>query len=1551
MSGTVGRMTWDRNGGPLAALVAEQTEACLAVYREDRTRIEQDANNELRIAEGGYRNRQLYELLQNAVDAAQDGGGRLEVRLTADTLYVANDGAPFDEPGVKAVMASDLSPKNDERIGRFGIGFKSVLAVTAEPRVFSRTVSFAFDGEWSVDRIVGAGFTASRYPTMRLARAVDPVAAGASDPVLDELMAWASTVVVLPLRDRRSDLAADIRAFPREFLLFSPHIRTARLVDTQGAGGVATDRTITREDLGGEGAVIAEGSARQHWRVLRATWQPTVEARRDAGRLADRDTVELVWAVPRGTSHRLGLFWAYFPTEAVTTLSGIVNAPWRLSDDRLSPLPGAFNDTLLTKVLPRLVADSTTVVHDPERPGEILDIYPARGDEPRSRADRIINGPIYEELQKRPSLADCTGQLRVPRSLRLLPLSLKQAWLDEWVASGRAPLTEWAHWDTNSTTERRSKARRLAEGTDDLELITEWIEALTRDDTVDASESAIRLAARVVQEGGSDRELADAILKAKILRLEDGSMVRPVRGKVFVRASADDTGATFVDDDLAGRAGIKEALGVLGVHVLDKRGELQQMLVTAAGTDAGWDRIWRLSRDLPLPVARELFETELAKPLETSVRIRTAAGTWRPIGGAFLPGAIIPADGRRDREYLVDPVFHDGDMALLREVGAVSEPEAREGAPREKWRDPYEQAMRTVFIAKAAGRKPQPDQVRVSGDAPLWPLDPLEHLSIEGRLEMTRAILGRGALKQWKVEHASNRSYTPATVNPPEIWLLRRHGIVQTSFGPLKPSRAVLDGDDVPEDALPVVTDLSTAAATRIGVRSSHEDLTDSDWAFLKTIADRWTDDERRTYFYTWLPDEPAPETLVVRVGPRREPVARRHIGIADSATMYEAMLEAHVPALLVPDEDEAERFRSLWQMPAGTALLRQEVVADEVGEPTFLLDEYPPLRLNPHLLLEDYELKVQRCSRLVRLVATPQGQVPRPIKHHRDGGRLLVTAEQPAAVLQQVSDALKLEMDTAAVHQLLATMAKSRMSGLRRQIREAAQSSPELGLVEAVGVDNLRQQIPRQALEDLEVNGALSPMEVGRLALSVHGVGVLKTLRPILEDRGLEPPREFSGKQKERRWVVDLGLPPEWAGFPSRSAPSREVVEGPLTLKPLHTYQERVTERIRALLAGIGRERGVVSLPTGAGKTRVTVQALVEEVAQGRLEGPIVWIAQSEELCEQAAESWAYVWRALGPTHPLLLSRLWGSNEVEEEAGGTQVVIATDAKLYAITQRAGSDTYDWLRTPRVVVVDEAHTSVSPSYTQIFEWLGRSGRTRNGAYLIGLTATPFRGTSEVETERLVRRYDSNLLDDGVLGDNPYRTLQDMGVLAQVKRGKITGAKVDFTAKELTDIEATNRFPSRTAEELGQDSGRNERIVQSIVDLPDDWPVLLFAPSVDNARTLAALLSHRGVRSVSVSANTEPAARRHYIDEFRQGRIRVLTNYQVLTQGFDAPAVRAVFVCRPTFSPNVYQQMVGRGLRGPRNGGSQEVLIVDVEDNLNMYGERLAFREFERLWRQ
>ncbi|HZL05773.1 MAG TPA: DEAD/DEAH box helicase family protein, partial [Coriobacteriia bacterium] len=741
------------------------------------------------------------------------------------------------------------------------------------------------------------------------------------------------------------------------------------------------------------------------------------------------------------------------------------------------------------------------------------------------------------------------------------------------------------------------------------------------------------------------------------LRLEDGSFVRPTRGRVFVRASADDTGHVFVDEGLASRPGVREALRALDVAVLDRTGELRALLVNSARGQERWHQIWETARLLPPDVAHRIFLEELPTPLESAVKVRTAEGGWKPIAEVYLAGGVIPADGRRDRDLLVDPRFHGDDHDFLRDLGAVSEPVWRSDPPHELWRTGYEQSVKQRFIEMATGSKPDEDKLEATGRAPAWPLAPFAQLSVEGRVEVTRALLARGLPEHWTVRHTTNRGYGTLPVSAPEIWMLRKHGVLETSFGPQRPSRTLVPIEGVSAGVLPIV-ELPPRVAAALNVKESPGDFRPGDWQALKKTADTWVDDERRAEFYSWLPDRYKPEKLVARVGPRREPIDIENIGVTADQAVYQSMLEAHVPALWVQsEEDVEERFVGVWGMPRGRDLLQEEVVAEPTGEPNFLVDEFPPLRLV--IDIADHDIQLQRCARLVRMNATPRGQVARPLPALRDGDRVLVTASEPADTLRQVSTALRLEMTQGDIARVLESMASSATDEHRCRIREAPDDDARL--VEAVGVDALSRLVPRQALDAMEQEGRKpEPAEIAALARAVHGVGLLKQLRSVLEDLGLEPPRDWTGRRAARRYVTDLGFPLEWAGFPSTNPPAHERVDGPVTLKPLHSYQVHVTEQLKHLLAGPGPDRGVVALPTGAGKTRVTVEALVDEIREGGVDGIIVWIAQSEELCEQAAETWTYVWRAIGPPDGMSIGRLWGSNEITEDPTCFQLVIAT---------------------------------------------------------------------------------------------------------------------------------------------------------------------------------------------------------------------------------------------------------------------------------------------------
>ncbi|WP_336724696.1 sacsin N-terminal ATP-binding-like domain-containing protein [Cellulosimicrobium cellulans] len=1567
---------WERGATRLADVVAEQTDRCLEVYERDPSRVEQDANNELRISSGGYNDRQLEELVQNAVDAARSGGERVEVLLTRDALYVANDGEPFDEAGLLSIMASDISTKDDESVGKFGIGFKSVLAISATPKVLSRSVSFGFDRDWSEKMLREEGYAAPSYPAMRLARLLDPHAESSADSQLAELMVWASTVVVLPLSTSYAPLSRRLYDFPAEFVLFSPHIRRATLRNLAEAQDPDTKRrrNALREVAteAGEGPLITlrAGGETTTWAVSAATYRPTSQEMKDGGHVAAREEVTVRYAVtiPPGSSD--GEFWAYFPTREKTTLSGLVNAPWKLSDDRTRLLAGEFNGGLLRKILPKLVGDAVAAFDRVDDAARVLDILPARGKEARGWADDVINQPVFEKLREVRSLPDVDGTLHLPAELRWAGY-LPSTWTATWSEVPGAPRERWVHPDVNKNPERRMKARRLlrCEGADDEGNagIDEWLEALVQHGTAAESAAAIQLASMIVDDARQQEEslrirAQRGLNSAQIVRLEDGSFRAPTRGKVFVRVDGDDRdGVEFVDAELAAMPGIRESLAKLGVVVMDRSGELRALLARAKqrefvrNPDQVWGRIWEVLRGIPLATGLQILREDLGDRLELQTRVRTAAGTWTFPGNAYLAGAIVPADGSRDRDRLIDPRFHRDDAELLHEIGAVDAPVWRHDTPNEAWLAAYDDVVRDKFVADQSGSRPDRTRLVVDGAAPPWPLQPLVSMSGEARAAATQHILARGKPDAWRVRHATNSSYGSKPYIAPEIYFVRKFGLLPTAFGLLPPRQVLMTNDAYDATVLPVF-EISDQLADAIGLREDHESFREEDWNAMKAIADNWNtsddDDRRRFEFYTWLVGNLEPEQLVVRVGRARHSVELRHIGVTSDPAVYVSMIDAMVPALLVGDFDDVDRLVQLWGLQPGKDLLQEEVLVERAGEPFYLTDAYPPLKLR--LAPEDRDVQLQPCSRIVRMIATPQGQKSKPIPALREDHVVHVTATEPAQRLAQVSAVLGLDLDRQAIAKVFDAMERSAANQRRQKVKKA--KSDDQRLLEAVGEDALRRVVPKQALDALENRaGAVKAEEVAALARAVHGVGILKSLRAALEENGLEPPKEWAGRRLTRTWVESMGFPTDWSGFPSTPRPAVELIDGPAELKPLHDYQVNVTERIKSLLRRIGPDRGMVSLPTGAGKTRVAVEALVNGVRDEDIDitRPLVWIAQTDELCEQAAESWTYVWRAIGLQVPMHLGRLWANNEVPEEPGAFQLVVAGADKLKAVRDRPG-EAYDWLRQPSVVVVDEAHTSTAPTYTQVLEWLGRGGRGRSEADrkpLIGLTATPFRGMSKDETERLVGRYDGNRLDRGsfVHADNPYPELQAKGVLASVRQEIIDGTDVALTASDIDEIEKLRRLPSAVTERLGGDLDRTLRVVDSIAELPEDWTIIAFAPSVENARVMAALLSHRGIPAVSISSDTETAARRHYVEEFKAGRIRVLTNYNVLTQGFDAPQVRAVYVARPTFSPNVYQQMIGRGLRGPKNGGSDEVLIVNVRDNFEKYGDMLAFNEFEYLW--
>ena len=245
------------------------------------------------------------------------------------------------------------------------------------------------------------------------------------------------------------------------------------------------------------------------------------------------------------------------------------------------------------------------------------------------------------------------------------------------------------------------------------------------------------------------------------------------------------------------------------------------------------------------------------------------------------------------------------------------------------------------------------------------------------------------------------------------------------------------------------------------------------------------------------------------------------------------------------------------------------------------------------------------------------------------------------------------------------------------------------------------------------------------------------------------------------------------------------------------------------------------------------------------------------------------------------------------------------------------------------------------------------GQREAEPFLLGLTATPYRRRDEAETAWLARRYGSRRLDSGAFAnDEPeavIRELQSMGVLARADHKTIQGETFSSDTFSPKDLERP-WLPPSVEDRIARSAARTRRIVDAYQRyVRPDWPTLIFAMSIEHAQTLAALLNRRGIRSRAVSGETAPKTRRRVVEEFRRREVTALVNYGVFREGFDAPKTRAILVARPVYSPNLYFQMFGRGLRDPENGGGERRLVLNVCDNIENFDRALAFSDLEWLW--
>jgi superfamily II DNA or RNA helicase len=336
-----------------------------------------------------------------------------------------------------------------------------------------------------------------------------------------------------------------------------------------------------------------------------------------------------------------------------------------------------------------------------------------------------------------------------------------------------------------------------------------------------------------------------------------------------------------------------------------------------------------------------------------------------------------------------------------------------------------------------------------------------------------------------------------------------------------------------------------------------------------------------------------------------------------------------------------------------------------------------------------------------------------------------------------------------------------------------------------------------------------------------------------------------------------------------------------------LRPYQQAALQAVYRDVAR-GYRRLLLQLATGAGKT-IIFSAAIRHWNQ-----PTLIIVHRQELAQQALDKLRTVW-------PQVDAGLVKGHIRQDHA---QVVVSTVQTLAAKPLR---------RRFTRVIIDEAHHAVSPQWLAVLKRLGYH-HPRPDQVLLGVTATTQRldgiGLHQVFDRLSYRITLPELIQQGYLAP-----LRGYRIHTQISLDQIAQRHGDY---DLPQLSRTIDIPAR-----------NAMIVQTFRQFGGYRPTIGFAANIAHAQHLTEAFRQAGIRSDWIAGTLPAAERQARLIAFHDGAIQVLWNAQILTEGYDEPRIACVILARPTQSPTLYAQMVGRGTR--RIPGKTDCVVIDVVD--------------------
>ena len=333
-----------------------------------------------------------------------------------------------------------------------------------------------------------------------------------------------------------------------------------------------------------------------------------------------------------------------------------------------------------------------------------------------------------------------------------------------------------------------------------------------------------------------------------------------------------------------------------------------------------------------------------------------------------------------------------------------------------------------------------------------------------------------------------------------------------------------------------------------------------------------------------------------------------------------------------------------------------------------------------------------------------------------------------------------------------------------------------------------------------------------------------------------------------------------------------------------LRDYQQETIDKVYKSIKG-GHRSIIVQSPPRTGKTVLMAEIARRATAKGNR---VLFVVHRQEIVQQVIGTF--------------------------RADGVDMDLAKIGMVQTITRHTAD-----LDPPQIIFVDEAHHALARTYQRILKAFPE-------AYKLLFTATPYRLNGEGFTD---------IADDLIVG-KPVSWLIDHHFLAPV----------DYYAP--SQIDASKLRTKRTGD-YSEDSIKEAmkpkiygNAVKHYTKLAGGKQAIAYTYNVDSAIKLAQAFNTHGITARAVSGKTPKEERKKIIEDYRAGKIRIVTNAELFTEGLDLPAVDCVIMLRPTQSLSLYLQFAMRSMN-PRKG--KTAIIIDHVGNVQRFGLPTGDREW------